>query len=75
MDISRHIPAALAQQLVEFLRQHAGTAWTAEAVSAQLGYTPQQVETALETLALSGLIEREYSLGGRVSFLLHQPAS
>jgi predicted transcriptional regulator len=58
-----------AQKVLELLQQNRGTAYSLDDVCEMVDCSSTQAQTALETLAHNGLIERQESVSGSVTYL------
>ncbi len=58
-----------AQKVLEILRQNRGTAYAPDDVCEVVDCSTSQANIALETLANAGLIERQQSASGAVTYL------
>ncbi len=57
-----------AQQVLIFLRDHPGELFTAEDICEQTDCPTTHARIALETLARTGVIDREQMVGGRAAY-------
>jgi predicted transcriptional regulator len=61
-----------AQKVLTYLKNNRGTAYTAEDVCEEVDCSTTQAQAELEALAQAGLIERQQSAGGPVTYLVRR---